>query len=81
MSTLSLRLPDSTHRRLKEWAKKDKVSVNQLIASAVTEKLAALSTLDYLEERARRGDRARFDAVLAQVPDVAPTQDGDRWER
>jgi hypothetical protein len=72
MSTLSLRLPNSLHKYLKELAKREGVSINQLIASAVGEKVAALMTSEYLEERARRGDRAAFEAVLAKVPDVEP---------
>jgi predicted transcriptional regulator len=72
MTTLSLRLPDSLHRRVRELAKQDRVSINQLITTAVTEKMAALMTVDYLEDRARRGERERFLAVLAKVPDVPP---------
>jgi predicted transcriptional regulator len=70
MSTLSLRLPESIHKRLKEWAQKDDTSINQLITTAVTEKLAALTTLDYLEARAKLASKEKFRAVLASVPDV-----------
>ncbi len=77
MSTMSLRLPESLHRRLREFAQKDDVSINQLITTAVAEKLAALSTVEYLEARASRGNRKRFEAALALVPDVEPV-DGDR---
>jgi hypothetical protein len=38
----------------------------------VAEKLAALMTVEYLEERARRGDRSRFERVLSKIPDVEP---------
>jgi hypothetical protein len=31
-----------------------------------------LMTVDFLEERAKRGSREKFLAVLAKVPDVAP---------
>jgi hypothetical protein len=31
-------------------------------------------SIDYLRERAARGDRAKFDAVLAKVPDVEPIE-------
>lgn len=72
MSALSVRLPDSLHRQLKQLAQKEGVSVNQLISTAVAEKLSALMTEDYLRERAERGDRGRFEAALALVPDVAP---------
>ncbi|MEM1032934.1 MAG: toxin-antitoxin system HicB family antitoxin [Myxococcota bacterium] len=51
MSTLSLRLPQSVHRQLSALAKREGVSINQLINSAVA---AALMTAEYLEERARR---------------------------
>ena len=72
MSTLSLRLPKSLHEKVRELAKRDGVSINQLITTAVAEKASALLTLDYLEERAKRGDRGKFDAVLAKVPDREP---------
>jgi hypothetical protein len=75
MGTLSLRLPESLHRQLKELARREGVSINQLISTAVAEKMAALMTLEYLEERARRGDRSRFDRVLSHVPDAAPDPD------
>ena len=74
MSTLSLRLPESLHRELRELARREGVSINQVISSAVGEKVASLKTLDYLRERARRGTRRRFEQVLAQVPDVEPEE-------
>ena len=74
MSTLSLRLPESLHKRLKELAKRDGVSINQFMSTAVAKKLSALMTVEYLEERARRGDRTRFDAVLAKISDAPPDQ-------
>ena len=72
MSTLSLRLPDSLHKRVRELAEQEGISINQFISTAVAEKMAALMTVDYLEERARRGDREKFLSVLAKVPDIAP---------
>ena len=70
MTTLSLRLPDSYHSLIKEIAVKDKISINQFIVSAVAEKISALETQRYLEERAARGSRDKFLAVLAKVPDA-----------
>lgn len=76
MSTLSLRLPDSLHKQIRQLAKRDGVSINQLIASAAAEKVAALLTEDYLRERASRGSRERFRAVLTKVP-AAPADPDD----
>jgi HicB family len=72
MSTLSLRLPESLHRKLRALADRDDVSINQFIATAVAEKAAALLTVEYLEERAGRGNAKLFDRLLARVPDVPP---------
>jgi len=74
MSTLSIRLPDSLHRYLKELAEQEGISMNQFIALAVAEKVSALKTVDYLEERSRRGSREKFERVLAKVRDVDPEE-------
>ena len=76
MSTMSLRLPESLHQKVRELAEKEGVSINQLITTALAEKLAALMTVEYLEERAKRGDRGQFEAVLRKVKD-RPPQEGD----
>lgn len=79
MSTLSVRLPDSLHKRLSALAAKEGISINQLINSAIAEKMAALMTVEYLESRARRGSRTRFDDALSKVADIEP-EDIDRLE-
>lgn len=72
MSTLSLRLPESIHRKLAELAVAEGVSLNQLLSSAAAEKLAALMTADYLARRAGRASASGFDAVMAKIPKAAP---------
>ena len=74
MTTLSLRLPESLHRGAKEFAKQDGISINQFIAVAVAEKLAALATEEYIRKRARRASREKFEAALAQVPHAEPDE-------
>ena len=74
MSTLSLRLPASLHQHLRVLAKREGISINQLISSAVGEKVAALDTVEYLQERAQRGNRKAFEAVLAKVLNVEPPE-------
>lgn len=78
MSMLSLRLPESLHRMVREVAAKDSISINQFIATAVAEKLSALLTEEYLEQRARRADPAGFDRILSRVPDVPPVSGDER---
>lgn len=70
MSTLSIRLPESLHKRVKELAAKERLSINQFITTALAEKISALDTEVYLLERAKRGRRDKFLSVLSKVPDV-----------
>jgi hypothetical protein len=77
MGALSLRLPESLHRHLGELAEREGVSINQLITSAVAEKMSALMTEEYLSQRAKRASRRKFESALAKVPDVEP-DDYDR---
>ena len=73
MSTISLRLPDSLHKQVRQfWLEKESVSINQLITLALAEKISALMTEDYLEERAKRGNRKKFKRAMAKVPKVQP---------
>ena len=72
MSTMSVRLPDSLHQRLRALAKRERVSINQFITLAVAEKLSALDTEEYLKERAKGASRERFLEALSHVPDVPP---------
>lgn len=72
MSALSVRLPESLHKHARQFAAQEGISVNQLISTALAEKLAALATEDYLAQRAARGERDKFQAALARVPDEAP---------
>lgn len=69
MSTISLRLPDSIHNRVRSLSLKDHVSINQFVSTAVAEKLAALETEDYLNQRARRASKSKFHKALSMVPD------------
>jgi hypothetical protein len=72
MSALSLRLPQSIHHHIREIAKKEGVSINQFISSAVSEKISALITEDYLKKRAKRAKKEDFRKILAKVPGRKP---------
>jgi predicted DNA-binding ribbon-helix-helix protein len=76
MTALTIRLPNSVHENIKELAARDDVSVNQFIASAASEKMASVLTLDYLKSEAKKGKRSDFEHYLSMVPDV-PAQSGD----
>lgn len=80
MSSISLRLPESLHRQARALAEREDISINQLIATALAEKMSALMTGEYLAERAARGSRHKFDRVLKKVTKIghAPVPGDDR---
>jgi hypothetical protein len=80
MSALSLCLPGSVHRHIKELASKESVSINQFIASAVAEKVSAIATKEYLQARAERTDKSAFQAILAKLPKREPLPGDELWQ-
>ena len=72
MSALSLRLPNSIHKHIKEIARQEGVSMNQFISSAVAEKISAIMTEDYLTNRAKRAKRSDLTRILDNVPSRKP---------
>jgi hypothetical protein len=74
MSTLTVQLPESLRKHIEALAAKEGYSVNQFLASAAAEKLAAVLTVDYLRREAAAGRREDFERYLAAVPDVAPPE-------
>ncbi len=77
MSAISIRLPNSIHEAAKILAKREQISINQLITLAISEKLSALGTVDILEQRAKRASREKFLDVLKSAPDIEP-EDRDK---
>jgi len=74
MSELSLHLPKSLYEQLRELAQEEGISVNQFVMIAVAEKIATISTIEYLENRAKRGSREKFLEILNKAPDVEPDE-------
>jgi hypothetical protein len=72
MSTISLRLPESLHKQVRELAAREGISINQFVATAVAEKMSALMTEEYLEGRAKSGSREGFERAMAKVKDRVP---------
>jgi hypothetical protein len=72
MSTVNVQIPNSLHIHLQDLAAREGITIEQFITTAIAEKMAALMTESYLTERAKRGSRTKYEAALAQVPDIEP---------
>ncbi len=70
MSTIQVQIPDSLQKSLDDLAARDGISIDQFIFTAIAEKLSAMMTANYLIERAKRGSREKYQAILTKVPDV-----------
>jgi len=72
MSTMSLRMPDYLHKNIREIADSEHISVNQLVTTAIAEKVSALATEKYLNAMSAKGSVEVFDTVMAKVKNRPP---------
>lgn len=72
----ALRLPRSLKLEVKRLAAQDGVSINQFIATAVAEKIAAMKTSQFFAERQAEADFAAFYRIMSRSGGEPP-QAGD----
>ncbi len=71
-STYPLRLPRSVKAEVERRAKADGISINQFVATAVAEKLAAMNTASFFAEQRDKADFAAFDRIMKRKNGEAP---------
>jgi len=76
-SNFALRLQPSLLQELRKAAEAEGVALNQLINVAVAEKLSALRTTEYFQERGRRANRAETLRILAKAGRGNRPESGD----
>ncbi len=64
VSTFPLRLPVSMKTALEKISERDGTSMNQFLVVAAAEKIAAMETERFFEERKNRADRKAFRRIL-----------------
>ncbi|NOT11603.1 MAG: toxin-antitoxin system HicB family antitoxin [Methylococcaceae bacterium] len=75
-STYPLRLPRSVKAAVEKIAKEEGVSLNQFVATAVAEKLAAMNTANFFSDRKNRADFEAFRRILTRDGGQQP-REGD----
>ena len=84
-SNFALRLQPSLLEELRKVAESEGVALNQLINVAVAEKVSALRTEEYFQQRARRADRNGTLRILEKAGKGNPPREGDElpadWPR
>ena len=67
MSTIILELSDELHERVQELATKNKVSINLLVTTALTENILTPYTERYFAERNQKSRYRRFSKAVPKV--------------
>lgn len=74
--TYTLRLPRSLKEAVKRLSREDGTSINQFVATAVAEKVSALQTARFFEDRRARADFRTFDRIMRRRRGEPP-REGD----
>jgi hypothetical protein len=72
MTKIEANVPDYLAKQALAVATRENVPVDQIVALALSAQLAVWRGSDDMQTRGRRADRAKFDAIMARVPDVPP---------
>ncbi len=72
--TYPLRLPRSLKEAVERLSRQDGTSINQFVATAVAEKVSALQTARYFEDRRARADFKAFDKIMRRRGGKPPRQ-------
>jgi hypothetical protein len=74
MTNLNVQLPESLYKQIEALATRENVSIEQLVAIALSAQISAWLTKSYLEEKAKSGSWEQFQRVLNKVPNVEPEE-------
>ncbi|MGO9059696.1 MAG: toxin-antitoxin system HicB family antitoxin [Candidatus Binataceae bacterium] len=74
--TYPLRLPRSLKEAVERLSKEEGTSINQFVATAVAEKVSALQTARFFQERKARADFKAFDRIMKRRGG-GPPREGD----
>jgi predicted transcriptional regulator len=74
MSTLTISLPDSVRRRIESLAESDGVSLDDFVASVLSQRVAIADADSYVQRRAARGSAAQMLEILQAAPPAEPEE-------
>ncbi|HAG85842.1 MAG TPA: hypothetical protein DCL61_33055 [Cyanobacteria bacterium UBA12227] len=72
---ITAKIPDALYQQVEALAKRENISIEQLVTIALSAQVSAWMTKDYIEEKAERGSWDKFQQVLKKVHDVEPEPD------
>ena len=76
MTTIQVNVPDYLAKTAKEVAKKEKISIDQIVSIALSSQVSAWNVMDDVDKRAKRTDMRAFIRVMKKVK-ARPPVSGD----
>ena len=70
MAKLQLRLPESIHNKVRRIAKKEKLSINQLLVNSISSEIIRYETMKFFEDRSKNFNENDFLDALKQIPEI-----------
>jgi hypothetical protein len=77
MTKIEANVPDYLAKQAFAVAEREQVPLDHIIALALSAQLTAWKGSDDMATRAKRADFAKFDRIMARVPDVPPMPDDE----
>jgi predicted DNA-binding ribbon-helix-helix protein len=74
MSKLQLRLPDAVHNKVRKIAKRENLSINQMLVNSISNEIIRYETMQFFAERARDFNEQDFLDALQEIPDTEPEE-------
>ena len=74
MAKLQLRLPESIHNKVRRIAKKEKLSINQLLVNSISSEIIRYETMKFFEDRSKNFNENDFLDALKQIPEIEPEE-------
>ena len=80
MIKVQLNLPDSIHSKISKIAKKEDVSIDQLVVNSISNEIIRYETSHFFAERAKDFNEDEFLAALQEIPKIEP-EERDKLDR
>ena len=74
MAELQISLPEAIHHKVKKIARKENMSIDQLLVNSISNEIIRYETMSFFAGRAKDFDEAEFLAALQEIPRVEPEE-------
>lgn len=74
MAKLQLRLPDTIHNKIRKMAKREDISINQVLVNSISNEIIRYETMQFFIERSKKFNEQDFIDALSEIPEIEPEE-------